>query len=458
MIVMRESITRKVCTTVTYAAKLCISNKKLPLLLKYKKHATYISQFLTGQLILQAFGLLNGFFLLRWLSVSEQAKFSVAFSIQNLILSLSDLGFTGSIVALVGPRVNDKKVVGAYIHSAKRLRNYLFFFGLGVTLFILPAIIKKQAWSMIDLAIILTPVLLAVFWQANCSLYDSTLVMHRRMQDLYKPQIAVAMAKLALNYILNFAGIISAFSTLSLNAAGYLANGTTYKKKAAPYVIMPQKNDNKAFKEIINYLKPLFPSLIFNALYGQVQILIISFFGHTNNIAEIAALGRLSQIFMLLGSINGTIIAPLIARTEPKELAKRYMSIIFLSLVASAGIYYFSLLAPQAFLFLLGSKYYHLKSELSIMILNACLSYLGGVLWTMHSARKWIFWWGTWLYMICVVSCQIAGVLLYDISTTHGVLQISTLTLSCMLLVHAFTSYIGFTKLKKERLSLPDNS
>jgi len=416
-----------------------------------KKHLVYFSHFATGQFLLQFLNILNGFFLLRWLSIQEQAKFTVAFSIQSLILSLSDLGFTGSIIALVGNRIDDKQVVGSYIQSAKRLRNYLFFFSCAVTIVILPFIIRKQAWGYGDLALILTPVLLAVFWQADCSLYDSTLVMHKKMKELYKPQVALAGVKLAVNYILYFTGIIGAFTSLTLNAVTLLINGKTYKKNAAPYVDISKDNKyDEQFKEMINYLKPLFPSLVFNALYGQIQIFLISFFGKTTNIAEIAALGKLSQMFLFLGSVNSTILVPYIAKSAYNEVTKKYFSILGFSLLVAVSIFMCAIAFPGIFLFVLGPKYYHLKNELSVMILNACLSYVGGVMWSMHSARKWVFWWGTWSYMLCVVTCQIVGIVLFDISTTHGVLCISTLTLACMLLVHGLTAVIGFNKLNGE--------
>jgi len=416
-----------------------------------KKHFAFFSRFVTGQLLLQGLNVLNGFFLLRWLSVTQQAKFSVAFSIQSLILSLSDLGFTGSIIALVGNRYDDKRVVGSYIQTAKRLRNYLFFFSVAVTLIIVPFIIKEQAWSYIDLAIILAPVLLAVFWQADCSLYDSTLVMHKKMTELYRPQVLVAALKLSTNFFLHIFGWIGAFSTLVVNAFALLFNGKSYKRKAAAYVeITPGDKYDAQFKEMVNYLKPLFPSLVFNALYGQIQIFLISLFGKSANIAEIAALGRLAQLFLFLNSVNGAVIAPLIARSPANKLAPKYFLIIVASFSVAGIIFLLSLFCPNLFLLLLGPKYYHLKNELMLMILNACLSYVGGVMWTMHSARKWIFWWGTWSYMICVVTCQTIGITCFDISTTHGVLCISTLTLSSMLLIHGFTAWLGFRKTRQD--------
>ncbi|HWA33333.1 MAG TPA: hypothetical protein VG737_04340 [Cyclobacteriaceae bacterium] len=409
----------------------------------------YLSQFATGQLLLQLVNVLNGFFLLRWLSVPEQAKFSVAFSIQTLVLSLSDLGFTGSIIALVGSRIHDQEKIGAYIRSARVFRTYLFFGSCAITLLLLPAIIEVQAWSYVELAIMMVPVLLAVFWQADCSLYDSTLVMHRKMRELYLPQVLISGVKLTINFVLYLGGIIGSFTTLTVNAIALLATGRVFRKKALPYVSFTRTDVKPEMKEMFSYLKPLLPSLIFNALYGQIQILIISFFGNTSNIAEVAALGRLAQLFIFLNTLNLVVVSPYVAKLDSPLLTKKYFQILSGGILMITFIYGLSSLIPEFFLFLIGPKYSHLKPELHLMVLNACLAYFGALLWTMHSARKWVFWWGTWSYMICVVMCQCIGIVIFDVGTTHGVLQLSALTLSVMLLVHTLTAVMGFNSLKR---------
>jgi O-antigen/teichoic acid export membrane protein len=406
----------------------------------------YFTKFATGQFFLQFINILNGFFLLRWLSISEQAKFSVAFSIQSFVLSLSDLGFTSSILALVGTRVSDKKVVGSYIMVAKRLRGYLFIVSSLVTLILLPLIIHKQSWSYFELATIFLPVLLAVYWQANISLYDSTLVMHKKVVELYKPQIFFAACKFTINYFLFALGYIGAISTLILNAVVIFFTGNAFKKKAQPYIEISNSKYEIEFKEMVNYLKPLFPNLVFNAFYGQIQIFLISLFGKTNNIAEVAALGKLAQIFLFLGSINSVIVAPFIAKSSMETLVKKYFFVVLISIFIALFIFLSSIFFPNFYLFLLGQKYYYLKNELSLIMSNACLAYIGGVLWTMHSARKWVFWWGTFLYISTIISTQIFGFFWFDIGTTHGILLLGFITQVGIILVHCIYGLIGFRK------------
>jgi len=416
-----------------------------------KQNFKILFTFFQGQFLLQLLNIFNGFFLLRWLSIQEQAKFSVAFSIQSLTLSLSDLGFAGSIIALVGERINDKKIVGGYIAAARSFRKLFFAVSCLIVATLLPFIIQKQHWSYTELAVIIVPVMLAVFWEANFSLYSAPLMIHKEMKNLYLPQVIISSLKLLSNFFLFTIGRISSVSTLFINAFSLLINGKIFKKKAASYVSQSELDIATCKKEMFVYLKPLIPGMVFNAFYGQVQIFLVSFFGKTQNIAEIAALGRLSQVFVFLNAMNGVLIAPYIAKSAYASFWKKYIVVLFIAIGIAGSLYMISRLFPDVLLFLLGPKYMHLQSELSLVVLSACLNYIGGVMWAMHSARKWIFWWGTWSFMFSIIACQIIGIWFLDLSTTRGVLLLSVFTSAVVLLVvYGSTIYLGFRKERRD--------
>ena len=227
-----------------------------------------------------------------------------------------------------------------------------------------------------------------------------------------------------------------------------LFNGKTYKRKALPYVDISKNNKyDDEFKEMIRYLKPLFPSLVFNAFYGQIQIFIISVLGKTTSIADIAALGKLSQMFLFLTALNGIIVAPLIAKLSPGELFKKYVFVLIISISVACCIFLLSLIVPNLFLFLLGPKFQHLKNVLYLMILISCINYLTGTIWTMSSARKWVYLWATTTYIGLIIICQILGFFIFNLSTTLGVLQLSLMTSIGILFVHICIAVVGFRKL-----------
>jgi O-antigen/teichoic acid export membrane protein len=417
---------------------------------KIVQHRPLLARFFRGQLIVQFFNLLNGFLLLRWLSIEDQAIFSVSFGMQTLINQLSDLGFSGSIIALTGERFNDKAILGGFIRSAKHYRRILFLVSVVMGVLLVPLFSKTNFSNSYVLWINLIPVLAGVYWQANSGIYASPLIIHKKMKDYYRPQLITSAIRLSLNYALFLTHHISSLSILILNALIILYIGNRYKKYASEFFDSDapvKESRQKMFK----YILPLIPSLIFNAFFGQIQIFIISFFGKVRNIAEVAALGKLSQIFLLLAAFNMMIVEPMIAKSKGNDLLKKYLVFFIfsgtLATLLTMGSYFF----PKLFLLALGSKYANLSQQLIWVIGASAISFVSSTLWTMNSARKWLFWWGTIFYIAMIVATQILGIISFDISTTMGVLQLSFLTAVGILIVQCSIGVFGLIKnMRKE--------
>ena len=409
-----------------------------------RRHLPLLTQFLTGQLALQFLNIVNGFFLLRWLTIDQQAQFSFAFSIQMFLSSLSDFGFSGSIIALTGGNYLNKGIVGRYVNTATTLRNKFFYLSCIVCLAAYPLLIRKQHWDPKLFAVNLLPVLLAVYSQANAAIYAVPLILEKKMNQLFVPQVCSSAARLMANYALYLSALISAGSTLLVNALLLLFNAKAIKRVSCRYFQHEISATQESKKEMFSYLKPMIPSLLFNSIYGQVQIFLITYFGKSANIAEVAALGRLSQVFVLLAAFNEMIVAPIIAKSTFVRLWKNYVSMVCVAIAIAVSLLFSALLWPHLYMLLLGEKFYHLEDQLIYLLMNASLAYVGGVLWTMHSARKWIFWWGTWTYIVGITLCQAAGIILLDLSTTHGVLLLGLSTNLFVMLTHILTGLVGF--------------
>src|SRR5207244_10145013 len=103
---------------------------------------------------------------------------------------------------------------------------------------------------------------------------------------------------------------------------------------------------------------------------GQITIFLISFFAHqTSSIAEVGALGRLAMIFVVLANLLANIFVPAFARCQDRpRLRLLYLeiaggvSLFCIVVIAAAAIF------PDQFLFVLGSKYAHLRRELLLMV------------------------------------------------------------------------------------------
>jgi O-antigen/teichoic acid export membrane protein len=84
-----------------------------------------IGQFGAWQLLSQALQLITGFLLVRWMSIEAYAKYGLALGFQNMLSQIVDLGFSSSILALVGTRIHDREIVGRHVRAARSFRNWM---------------------------------------------------------------------------------------------------------------------------------------------------------------------------------------------------------------------------------------------------------------------------------------------------------------------------------------------
>ena len=411
------------------------------------KWARLLSQFLSGQIAIQALNFLTGFLLLRWLNVTAYAEFSVAFAFQSTLGMLIDLGFSNSIVALVGDRGSDADVVGRYIRSARHFRNRMLVVMAGVSLFAFPLMTRHQHWPPSTKLLLLGAVLASLFFQ-GWGMYAAPLLIHGRIKEFYQAQIVSAAGRLACCFLLFETAALSAWAAAWMAAAALAVNGLRYRKKSGELIAEPYRSDPVFNKEMLGYLAPLIPGVIFTAFQGQISVALITIFGHTKSIAEVAALGRLGQIFAVFAAVNSVIIEPNTARLSATDFKKRYLQIAFAAVILSIGISALGFLFPKPLLWLLGKNYAHLQREVGWVVMSACITYVSGVLWTMHGARKWVWWWSSFAYIGLLLVSQTVCFFLLDLSQTLNVVYYGVIVSLTVLVVHLLTGIVGFSRMK----------
>jgi O-antigen/teichoic acid export membrane protein len=406
-----------------------------------------ISNFLAGQGAVQILNFLVGFLLLRWLSVESYAQYSVAFGFQATLGILVDLGFSSSIVAMVGNRGNDPQVVGSYIRSAKYFRNRLYWLILPVGAIAFPLVVLKQHWPWHDQLLLFVSIAFSLYAQGLAAFYSAPLLIAQRLKPYYTAQLVGAAFRL-----LGTGGIwlvlsLSAWQAAWISAISALLNAWLYIHSSKDLVHEPAVIDPKINRELVNYFTPLIPSAIFFAIQGQISVLIISVFGHSTSVAEIGALGRLGQLFVVLGAFNSVVISPYIAKVPRNQLLRRYLQIVSGSIILAASLVILAFAFPEPLLWLLGPKYANLRTETSFLIFASTVQYLVSVLWTIHYSRKWIYLWGSVLFIIGIISTQIAFILFFDLSHALNIIYLSLCTASAELCVQVIISIYSFVKL-----------
>jgi O-antigen/teichoic acid export membrane protein len=410
-----------------------------------QRWAGLITSFLAGQGTVQLINLITGFFLLRWMSIESYAQFSIAFGFQSTLQWMVELGATHSIIALTGDRGKDKEIVGRYIRSAIYFRKRLFLAAVPLAIIAFPLVTSKHHWDWRIQLLLFISIVSALFFQGFASYYSAPFLINQRIKQYYQPQIFTSIARLAVCFLLRFASLLTSWASAWTNSAVIAVNGWLYRRKASDLVSVPKQADPKCNREMVNYILPALPWLIFSAFQGQISLLLITIFGQTRNIAEIAALGRLGQLFLVLGAFNSIVIAPYIAKVARPQLARRYFQILSGAFTISIFLTAISFIFPEPLLWILGDKYQNLRVEIGWAVAMSCVGYVNTVMMTMHSARKWIYWWWGSLNIITSIIIQIICIFLFDLSSTLNVLYFSlvaTLATFAMLILGGVYGFV----------------
>lgn len=406
-----------------------------------------------GQIFVQLFSVITGFLLLRWLPLEDQAKYSLGYSVQMLISVLTDAGFGGSILSLVGVRIHDRELIAQYMSAVRFYRDRFFVFAAILGLVILMFAGGAHNWSLGSRISIISAIFVTVLIQSSLTYYRAPLQMHNKMGDYYFPQIVTAVARLAVIAGLYFAGWLTVSLLLWTYNLMLLYNLYYYRIKTRQFYTNASQAPSHIKKEVLDYVKPLLPIILFNAFYGQISIFLISFFGNVSSVAQIGALSRFGQIFVVFTTFDMVMVTPFTARAPFNTLLQRYLLVA----VSALGLVFLILTTvfvfPDLFLWALGPRYQDLGFPMKLYFVGLCIGFLDTTLYAMNISRKWIFKFNAPIYIIGLLTLQILFIRFLDLSEINNVIWASIYSNFFLLLAQIYTSYVGWrreARLQKE--------
>jgi O-antigen/teichoic acid export membrane protein len=406
-----------------------------------------VTGFLLGQGAVQGLSLLGALFLVRQLSIEAYAQFGLAMAFQAVFSTLMDLGFASTIVPLVGERRDDPAIVGRYVRSAKHLRDSSFLILSPCAALIFLAAAHRQHWSWFVQIMLLASILLALYSGGKVSYYSAPLFIYGRLREYYIPQVFTAAGRLLIYLVLGFAGGLNAWVAAGLGALNVTINGAWIARRGHALLTWPKQRDPKIDREMLKYILPASPAIVFSAFQAQITVFLISIFGgQTLYIAQVAALGRIAQIFSVLITFNVIVIEPYVSRLAKGKVLATYLKLTSLAVIASAPLVLVAFNHPQVFLWILGPKYQGLGKDIGWVILSACLNYIAGLMWIMNRSRKWVFWSGSALEVILLITVQIGFVLLIGVHNTREAVLLNLGSSLCYVIVHSYGAIYGFIK------------
>jgi O-antigen/teichoic acid export membrane protein len=405
-----------------------------------------VAEFGFWQFTSQAIQILTGFLLVRWMTVESYAQYGLVLGFQNMLGQLVDLGFSSSIIALVGSRVGDRFAVGRYVGAALSLRKSLLwvclpFGGLAFAWFA-----YHHHWTMRSSVALYLSIVAYVYFQGWVSCYSTPLIMHHRMSAYYVPAVLWNAIKLTACWAAQSYAIMSATLVCGLNALSNVLTGAFYRSRGGKQISKCPEVDSDSQREIRSFVAPLLPGMIFYAFQSQIQVFLIAAFGKSESVGEVAALGRLGQLFLFLSAFNGMLLVPVIARAPRARVVVRYVQATALTIICIALVCGSAWAFPKMYLSFLGPQYNHLPDEMVLSLIASSLWLMSSTLYSFNNARRWVFH-GT-------AFCNIAGMLFLqgflisrmDLSNTRSVLLFGIISGGFPILVFLGTAIYGFNK------------
>jgi O-antigen/teichoic acid export membrane protein len=405
-----------------------------------------IGNFAFGQGTLQCIQIVAGLLLVRWLSVDAWAQFGLASGLQITMGTLMDLGISGTIIPLVGGRRDNLDLVGRYVRSARHFRNWTFWILSPITVVAFMAMAHQHHWGWHLPILLLASVLLTLYSSGQMSCFSAPLLLFGRLRDYYTPQSVSGLVRLAAFVVCFFAGLLNAWTAAAITALSFSLSARLLERKSRRYLKWPKVGDPSIDRELIQYVLPATPAIVFAAFQSQIALFLIGLFGRTANIAEVAALGRIGQLFAVFMTFNVVVIEPYVARLSRERLLRTYLGFLALNALLGIPVVLLAFAFPESFLWVLGKSYAGLGNSVGWVVLAGCINQIAGLMWIMNRSRKWLFWSGTILEITLLLIVQVTYIVLVGVRTTQQAVLFTFVSSFCYIIAHGYVGIYGFLK------------
>jgi O-antigen/teichoic acid export membrane protein len=405
-----------------------------------------IAEFLTAQGITMAGNLLYGLLCVRLLPVADYAKFVVVFGIQGTLVVLMDIGISGSLIPLVGERIDDRQLIADYVASLRQLAHVLFALMVPVTAIVYPLFVRHRQWSWPVVAAMVVIVLTSAWFARVGSAYGTVLILRRDRKRWYRAQLVSSLGTLAVLLVFWAMHWLNAFSAILINVSGIVSIAFTYYIRAHKLLGVRGVVSKDKRAAIIHMALPSSPGVIFYALQGQIGLMLITIFGRTAAVAGVGALCRLGQIFALFSQSNPLLVEPYFAKLERARLKSHYLGA--LAAVGAVGLSAVTLarIHPELFLWVLGAKYAGFRFEVQLVMISGAIGLMGGLMASVNGSRRFNFYWHNITTIVLTVIVQCCLLWKTDLSTVRAVLWLSVATSAVSLFTNILCALYGMAR------------
>lgn len=371
-----------------------------------------------AQTVTMLLSFLTGILLVRSMSKEDYGYYSIAVSFTAAIVLVADAGVAATIMSRLGGSNDRSTRISGFLTTAitYRRRVSLPIILIGTTLVGLLLFTAGQP-SQITLAcgVIL---ICSLYFMSLTSLYQAL----HRIQYNFKLLRNIALLQASLRFIvilvitLSFQVnvIVALLVTLFTSA---IANWifSRYLKSARNGAALV--DELETFK--MNARRTL-PMTVLLVVSEQAVIVILTFLGSPEIIAEVSALARFGVIFTILNLAMNDIAAPIIARMVESKIAIVTRIAVSLTAYATIGglVTLAAWLAAPLLLSLLGAQYEGLERALMTVMIGQFILNFSYAFGFLNQARGWLKL--SWTYALFILVWAVCCLSLLDVTTTEG--------------------------------------
>jgi len=400
------------------------------------------------QAIILGLGFCSGLLIIHILPPEDYALYIIAYSFLTTIIVITDSGIGSAVLAEGGKVWEDSTRLGRVITTGLELRKRFSLVAIAISLPTMALFLAHHGASWKQITLIELAILPLIYIQLSTDLLGVAPSLHQRISELQNIEFKATF--------LRFALVLISLFTLPYVAVVIFVTGiaTCYKlwnlrRISNSICDLSQPTDKVVKRNLYKVTKRMMPNAIYTCLSGTLSIWLISIFGNTESVAEVGAIERIARLLLVVMALFYLIIEPRFARlteSNPSLLRTRFLQIHFASWLVGAAIAFSIYLFPEPLVYLLGSHYENLTYEIQLRGLVMGLVFVANTTSSLASARAWIV--PPVPLITGQIISQVIAILVFDCSTTAGVILIPIFPISVIIIMRTYYSLNSIQKLK----------
>jgi hypothetical protein len=423
-----------------------------PLVPRLIRWGLVVGEFGIVQVAVQAAGALAGFIIVRSLTKPEYALYAIANAGLSMFNILADTGITSAMRSIGGEVHGDRTAYSRLVATVRQLRQLFAMFAFAISLSVTAWLLLANDASAGE-TILLCIIVLAASWPlVTGTIFRETALMLAKYRKVQAVDFSGAVLRLSC-VVAAFAWLSAAVAMIFAGLANWL-QWAIYQRRLHEDIDTGAEADEGYRCRVLGITRRVLPNTVFFCFQGQVMYVLLTLFGTTHELADVAALGRLAALLAIFGVVFNNLLAPWFARCDSsRHLSRLYMGLLALTASFLAPFVAFAWFFPAPLLWILGSAYGGLEHEVFLVVVAACLQQLGGAMLWLNHCRAWVHWYSL-ANIPAILLVQAASIAFLDLSTVRGVLWFGIVSALAPMPVYLLDAWRGLRQIGEPRAAV----